>query len=160
VLLPREQLGVVVLTNGMPQGVPEIVADEIVDLAVAGRVTRDWRAVWYDERFSHFYDGSGPEVPVRPAPRRPDESYLGSYANAYYGPVEVAAVDGGPALVLGPSRVVLPLTHLDGDTFTAAFFPEAPVDRTAVRFTVADGRAVRLDIGDNDGPGTGRLTRT
>jgi CubicO group peptidase (beta-lactamase class C family) len=160
VLLPQEQLGVVVLTNGMPQGVPEIVADEIVDLVVAGRVTRDWRAVWYDERFSHFYDGSGPEVPARPAPRQPDGTYLGTYANAYYGPVEVAAAAGGLALVLGPSRVVLPLTHLDDHTFTAAFFPEAPIDRTAIEFTVKGGRAVQVDIGDNDGPGTGRLTRT
>ncbi len=66
VLLPEESLGIVVLTNGMPQGVPEIVADELVDHIVAGRVTQDWRVTWYDERFSWFYKDSGPEVPAGP----------------------------------------------------------------------------------------------
>jgi hypothetical protein len=56
--------------------------------------------------------------------------------------------------------VVLPLTHPDGDSFTAAFFPEAPVDQTAVEYTGADGLATQVDNGDNDGPGTGRLNRT
>ena len=159
VLLPEQQLGVVVLTNGMPQGVPEIVADEIVDQVLAGEVTRDWRRVWYDERFSHFYDEYGPAVPGDPAPPLADAAYLGTYGNAYFGHVEVVDQDGALALVLGPSRLSVPLTHLDASTFTAAIFTEAPNDRTAITFTVEGGRAVGVDLGDGDGPGLGQLTR-
>ncbi len=51
------------------------------------------------------------------------------------------------------------LSHVDANTFAGVFFTESPKDRTAVTFTVADGRATGVDIGDGDGPGTGQLTR-
>ena len=41
-LLPAEQLGIVVLTNGQPMGLPEAVALSFLDLAVAGEVSRDY----------------------------------------------------------------------------------------------------------------------
>jgi CubicO group peptidase (beta-lactamase class C family) len=53
VLLPKEHLGVVVLTNGMPQGVPEIIAEEILEQIALGTLTRDWRTgvwPWFSDR--------------------------------------------------------------------------------------------------------------
>ena len=72
VLLPQERLGIVVLTNGMPQGVPEIIADEILEQIVLGTLTRDWRLYWYDGRFSFFYKEVRPDRAgrSRPGPRR------------------------------------------------------------------------------------------
>lgn len=53
----------------------------------------------------------------------------------------------------------MPLTHVDAHTFSAVLFPESPNDRSTITFTVDDGKATVVDIGDGDGPGTGQLTR-
>lgn len=159
VLLPQVGLGVVVLTNGMPQGVPEIIADKLVDQAAAGRVTRNWRTYWFDDRYSKYYTPSGPTPPPHPAPPLADEAYVGRYANEYYGEAEVVRKDGRLALVLGPCRLTLPLTHIDASTFSAVLYEESPWDRSAITFSVDRGRATAVDIGDGDGPGTGRLAR-
>ena len=159
VLLPQERLGIVVLTNGMPQGVPEIIADEILEQIVLGALTRDWRSYWYDGRFSFFYKEYGPTVRADPTPALADETYLGTYANDYYGEASVISADGGLALVLGPGRLTVPLTHIDANTFSAVLFPESPNDRSAITFTVDDDTVTGVDIGDGDGPGTGQLAR-
>lgn len=159
VLLPRQGLGVVALTNGMPQGVPEIIADEIVDRIATAGTTRDWRTLWYDERFARLFGPSGPGTPAEPTAMLDRRAYLGTFSNDYYGDVEVVASGDGLALVEGPRRATLPLTHVGGNTFTVVNYPETPQDRTEVTFTVVGDRATALDIGDNDGPGTGTLTR-
>jgi hypothetical protein len=71
----------------------------------------------------------------------------------------VVSQNGGVALVLGPDKLTVALTPVDTNTFAGVFFAESPKDRTAVTFTIADGRATSVDIGDGDGPGTGQLTR-
>src|SRR5262249_15569190 len=43
-LVPAERLGIVVLTNGAPFGVPEAVALSFLDLVHAGKIERDWLA--------------------------------------------------------------------------------------------------------------------
>ena len=118
-LLPLEGLGVVVLTNGMPIGVPETIADQIIDQIVTGGQTQDWVAYW-SGIFSHLVeeDPALAKVPDPPTPARPLDAYLGSYANDFYGTFEVVADGTGMALVQGPARVTAPLTHWDGDTFT------------------------------------------
>ena len=42
VLLPDHQLGIVVLTNGMPIGVPEAIGQYFMDLVVGGKIENDW----------------------------------------------------------------------------------------------------------------------
>ena len=44
VLVPAERLGIVVLTNAAPIGVPEAVAFSFLDLVHDGRIGRDWFA--------------------------------------------------------------------------------------------------------------------
>ena len=41
-LVPEEKLGIVVLTNGAPIGVPEAIAFHFFDLVHAGKPARDW----------------------------------------------------------------------------------------------------------------------
>ena len=131
VLLPEERLGIVVLTNGMPQGVPEIIADEILEQVILGTLTRDWRSYWYDGRFSKEY---GPTVPADPAPALAADAYLGTYANDYYGEASVINADGGLALVLGPRRLTVPLTHIDADAVRVS---TPAVDRYGRRWAVS-----------------------
>src|SRR5262249_39491623 len=45
-LVPAEKLGIVVLTNGAPIGVPESVGFHFLDLVHAGKPGRDWFATW------------------------------------------------------------------------------------------------------------------
>ena len=159
VLLPTEHLGVVVLTNGMPQGVPEIIADETIDQIATGHVTQDWRKIWYDQRFAHFYDPLGPEVPANPTPAAAPDAYIGTYHNDYYGDAKVISGANGLALVLGPRQLALPMTHVHADTFTVQLFPESPQARYPIIFAVTNGKAIAVDIGNDDGPGTGQLRR-
>ena len=51
-LLPAEDLGIVVLTNAFPTGLPEAVADTFFDFVHEGERTRDWLSFWnsvYDQ---------------------------------------------------------------------------------------------------------------
>ena len=151
-LLPLEGLGVVVLTNGMPIGVPETLADQIIDQIVTGNETRDWAAYWTDT-FSHLSveDPALSEMPEPPTPARPLDAYLGSYANDFYGTFEVVADGTGIALVQGPARVTSPLTHWDGDTFTFVPASATPGIRAPLKFTVGpDGLASAITIPDPD----------
>ena len=151
-LLPAEGLGVVVLTNGMPIGVPETLADQIIDQIVTGNQTRDWAAYWPEISSGlSVEDPALSDVPDPPTPARPLEAYLGSYANDFYGTFEVIADGTGMALVQGPARVTAPLTHWDGDTFTFIGNPAAPDIRATLEFTIGpDGLASAIIIPDPD----------
>ena len=151
----------VVLTNGMPIGVPEALVDQIIDQIVTGGQTQDWPEYW-SESFGGLSvdDPALSEVPEPPTPARPNDAYLGSYANDFYGTFEVVADGEGMALVEGPTRLTFPLTHWDADTFTYVGAPELPDLRATITFTIGpDGRASSIFIGDFDGEGIGTLNR-
>jgi CubicO group peptidase (beta-lactamase class C family) len=162
VLSPKEDFGVVVLTNGAPIGAAEAIADNIVDDIVKGAPTQDWSKVWAD-RYSQLFveDPALAKPPTPPTPARGNDAYIGSYANDFFGTFDVTA--GGPTglqLIQGPAKVTYPLTHWDADTFTYISGPELPDIRSAVKFTMgADGKASAIDVGNLDGAGFGVLTR-
>ncbi len=160
-LLPAEGLGVIVLTNGFPIGAPEALVDEIIDQIVTGGQTQDWPEHWsFVDGLYSVEDPALSEVPDPPTPARPNDAYLGSYANDFYGTFEVVADGEGMALVEGPDRVTYPLTHWDADTFTYVGSPEYPDLRNAITFTIGpDGQASSIFIGDGDGEGIGTLNR-
>jgi hypothetical protein len=67
-------------------------------------------------------------------------------------------IDNGGTLQLiaGPGKVVLSLTHYDGNTYTYAPQPGIPDVPAPLTFTVgADGTATSVDIGGFDAPGSG-----
>ena len=151
----------IVLTNGVPIGVPEALVDEIIDQIVTGGQTQDWQQYW-SESFGGLSvaDPALSELPEPPTPARPNDAYLGSYANDFYGTFEVVADGEGMALVEGPDRLTFPLTHWDADTFTYVGAPELPDLRATITFTIGpDGRASSIFIGDFDGEGIGTLNR-
>ena len=163
-LLPSEDLGIVVLTNGMPVGLPEAVAATFMDLVETGEVERDWLEGYGGVLAGMFVNHSvlaDQEPPEFPAPARAPEAYLGTYANEYYGPLEVVAEDEGRlAMTLGPEPVVLLLTHWDGDTFSYEPTGENAVGISAVTFTMGpDGQATTVLVEFLDANGLGTFTR-
>jgi hypothetical protein len=167
-LYPDSGLGIVVLCNAFPTGVPEGIADSFFDIVFDGAVSQDWVARW-DAVFDSLF---GPAIaaaratyaaPPDPAtPALPDAAYLGTYANAYAGEAVVAAEAGGLVLKLGPGgKTVFPLTHFDRDIFLYVADAEMPDVPSSLRFSVGpDGKASALTAESLDSNGLGTLTRT
>ena len=166
--LPDSQLGIVVLSNGFPNGAPEALGDSFFDLAIDGELARDYLAPW-----SAHYGGmfalqvaeakalyASPPDPATPA--LPAAAYVGHYHNAYVGDALVEQqADGALVLALGLDGVTrLPLSHFDRDLLT--WFPDAemPDKPSAVQFSIAtEERAESMRIESLDANGLGTLTR-
>jgi CubicO group peptidase (beta-lactamase class C family) len=163
-LLPSEQLGISVLTNASANGTAEAIAATFLDDATYGKPSVDWLS-YLLEVFAALDAPSGPDYskpPANAAPAGPDSTYVGAYANDYYGTLTVAARNSGLTMALGPKRLEFELTHYDGHTFSDVPFAELPAVRSSVIFTVPDGSAVasRVTIGFLDLDGLGTFTRS
>jgi CubicO group peptidase (beta-lactamase class C family) len=140
-LLPAEDLGIVVLTNAFPTGVPEAISSGFFDLVLEGRVTRDWVEVW-DKLFYGLQESfaaiGAPYAtpPARPSPALPLSAYAGTYSNDYFGAIEIVEQGGGLVLHMGPQQRPFPLRHFDRDIFTQEAMPEPPAPRAGVVFSV------------------------
>ncbi|GER23091.1 serine hydrolase [Zafaria cholistanensis] len=162
-LLPGEQLGIVVLANGQPQGIPEAIAAEFFDTAQHGAPTVDWLP-FTAAAFRQIEEADQPEVdyskaPADPRPARSLDAYTGTYANPYYGPLTVSAEQGQLSMVLGPGErpTTFRLSHFDGDTFSFETIGENANGLAGAIFAPADGGravSVRLDFYDTTGLGT------
>jgi CubicO group peptidase (beta-lactamase class C family) len=148
-MLPSEHLGIVVLTNGMPIGVPETLTAEFMDLAQFGHIERDWFS-GYSPRFAKMDVNhsvlAGKHPPANPRLALSNAAYTGIYQNAFYGPAQVRLRNGRLVMLLGPRSQVFPLTHWDGNTF--AYYPtgENAVGISSVTFSVSAGRARSLVV--------------
>ncbi|MGY1706221.1 serine hydrolase [Geodermatophilus sp. SYSU D00697] len=161
-MLPGEQLGIVVLTNGRPQGIPEAIAAGFFDVANHGEPTVDW-LTFTAAIFEQIEQADAPETDwtqpaADPVPARPLEAYTGTYANSYYGPLTVAADGGALTMSMGPPDrpTSFALTHHSGDTFTFETIGENANGPAGAVFTVdgASAATVRLDFYDRTGLGT------
>jgi hypothetical protein len=161
VLVPSEQLGIVVLTNGQPVGLPEAVAATFLDDVLVGHPTKDW--------LKHYHDlyAADPAVfpderPSSPIPPRPDSAYVGTYESDYYGPAEVAATEDGLVFRIGPKEYTFPLSPWDGDVFAMEHVGEFTIaaDKSLLEFSVGpDGRASSLYVKLLDADRMGTFTR-
>jgi CubicO group peptidase (beta-lactamase class C family) len=165
-LVPGEQLGIVVLANAFPSGVPEGIAATFFDLVFAGEPTKDWVAL-ADASFETAYEASMKPgriystPPASPNPAMAPSSYVGDYANDYVGSARIMESGGSLFMELGPAARRFPLTHFNRDIFTYAPIAEAPDARRSVSFVIGpDGRAAEVTIEDLNEDGLGRLTRT
>ncbi|MDR6294035.1 serine hydrolase [Inquilinus sp. 2KB_12] len=166
-LYPDDGIGIVILANAFPTGVPEGLADSFFDQVFDGRVTQDWPAKW-----GRIFDGLfGPAVaasqarygtpPASPSPALPAAAYAGRYANAYLGTAAVVERQGTLWLTLGPrQQAEFPLRHFDRDLFVYAPSAETPDLLAAVTFRIGpDQVADQVTIEDLDDLGLGVLTR-
>jgi CubicO group peptidase (beta-lactamase class C family) len=166
-LLSSEQLGIVVLSNAFPAGVPEGLADTFFDLVFTGAPTSDWVSQW-NAIFASLF---GPAIeaakklygtpPATPAPALPLSAYVGDYANDYVGRVSVVASGGTLKLRMGPDeKARFELKHFDRDLFTYSPAEEMPDMPFAVTFEIGpDQKASQVTIEDINDDGQGVLTR-
>lgn len=164
VLLPSEHLGIVVLTNSAPVGLPETVAADFMDLAEFGEIRFDWLS-GYSGLMKHLEDNrsalAGKTRPSRPDPARADDAYRGTYSSSYYGPATVERKSGRLVLTLGARRMTFVLTHWSGDVFSYVPRGENALGISAATFNVgATGtRAQTLTLENLNADKLGTFTR-
>jgi CubicO group peptidase (beta-lactamase class C family) len=122
VLLPAENLGVVVLTNSMT-GISTAITNHVVD-AFLGVQERDWSATLLErERASTARESERRAAAIRQVvpntrPSLPLQAYAGTYGGEMYGDAEVVLEAGRLVLRLLPNAdLVADLRHLQFDTF-------------------------------------------
>jgi Domain of unknown function (DUF3471) len=160
-LIPSEGLGIVVLTNGAPIGVPEAIADLYFNHLHSIPVSDDEVLALWKKRFANVY-GEPPDVskPANGTAARPDTAYVGTYTNPYVGNIDIVARNGNLEIVEGPNHMRFTLEHLDGDTFIYKHDPELPDYPAIVKFTVGpNGVATALTDSAFNATGQGTLTR-
>ena len=163
-LVPAEQLGIVVLSNGAPSGVVEGLAATFIDFALYGEPTQEWLSV-YKDLFSQMMldqdlSAAYAAPPASPTPQLANDAYLGSYTNDFFGDIAVVERDGGLAIVQGPQGMTFPMTHFDRDTFTYVTEGESAVGTAGVFFHLgADGKAASVTVENLDVDGEGTFTR-
>ncbi|MFO0899396.1 MAG: serine hydrolase [Pirellulales bacterium] len=128
-LCPKENLGIVILVNAAPTGVPEGLQLDFFDLVLLGKVSPPpGFADWLDlsaEKFRQMTEqnqrGDPTDFAQPPADPQPTSlplgDFAGRYANECYGELEVALEGDVLVMTLGPRAAPFPLTHYRGDTF-------------------------------------------
>ncbi|MEP9378126.1 serine hydrolase [Aquabacter sp. CN5-332] len=164
-MLPALGLGIAVLTNAMPVGAAEAVGADFFDRVELGRSSRDWFDAYgavMAGLMTPSGELSGKTPPKDPKPAAALSTYAGTYANDYFGPLDISVKDGRLELTVGPAKVHQTLSHWDGNVF--AFSPfgenEASGSRTAVTFKQNGAAPVEeVSIDYLNGEGMGRFVR-
>jgi len=164
--MPGEDLGVVVLTNGRPIGVPEAIGAGFFDIAQNGKQTVDW-INFMGGNFAQMDAAAAPEVdyaktPSDPKPARDLAAYAGSYGNGDYGPLTVSAKGDRLSMTMGPQAAptTFALTHFDGDTFSFETIGENANGLAGAIFTLGDdGKTSKLVLDYYDRTGLGTFVR-
>lgn len=157
-LRPGEDLGVVVLTNGYPIGVAEALSLDILDLAIYGDIRFDYLRIIGGILAAQSAPPYGDAIqvpPDDPAPPLNRDVYVGTYANDFFGDLDITVEDDETlSMRLGPAGMIFPLTHFNRDVFIYTPTGENGWADSAVTFTIgADGLASyvvveNLDIHD------------
>ncbi|WP_435017682.1 serine hydrolase [Tundrisphaera sp. TA3] len=162
-IYPGEDVGIVVLTNSYPIGLPEAISAGFFDLLFQGAVARDYVTL-FGGIFDQFWDEIEEKYPAYPPtvpnPPRALASYAGTYASPLFGRVEVVRSGRGLAIRLGPKQVTYPLSHYSGDVFLFTPVGENAYLPSGARFDFGgrgQARAVTIDYYNTEGQGT--LTR-
>ncbi len=142
-LSPSDQLGIVVLTNALPIGLPEAITSTFFDLYKNGKPTQDWLTIFgqlfkamIDQDNNASTDYSKLTPPASPAPSGPLSAYVGTYRNDYYGNIEISEDRGSLWLRLPANGALYTLTHWDGKTFTYRYEAEQSIGARGVKFTL------------------------
>ncbi|MGE0529132.1 MAG: serine hydrolase [Bdellovibrionales bacterium] len=164
-LLPAEDLGIAVLTNSAPRGVPEAISASFFDLVLRGKIERDYVKLFqqaFEELNKPAYGTAVDYLkpPARSSPRLPFNAYVGTYNNVYFGPVEISEKEGALYLGMGPKKTLLPLRHWDRDVFLYQPLGEMSAGLSGVTFWVGPNRRARKVVIENlDVNGQGTFTR-
>ena len=164
-LVPSEHLGVVILTNAYPIGLAEGLAFTFTDLALSGKATQDWLALFKKvfsnpAAFGVFLGTDYSKPPASPTPPLATSAYVGTYTNNFFGDIQIIEEGNGLAIVEGPHKLTFPLKHYDRDLFTYETEGENAVGVTGVTFTLgADGKATTVVVENLNLRGEGTFKR-
>jgi CubicO group peptidase (beta-lactamase class C family) len=121
-MVPRENLGIVVLANEAGIGLNEDIGDTFYQMYFG-----TWQpdpvaesSSPYSEVYRDFLFPSPASRPANPASPLPLEAYTGTYASTVYGMATVAEADGNLTLTIGKDPITLYLSPWDGNTFQSA----------------------------------------
>jgi CubicO group peptidase (beta-lactamase class C family) len=160
-LLPSEKLGIVVLTNATPIGVPEAICASFLDLLLKGKVEKDYfklGAAVFEALFAQTRDYSKP--PARKSPSLPPGAYVGTYRNAVFGDIEVVEREGALRLLMGPNKTAHPLRHWGRDVFIYRPVEEITSEWSGVTFRLGpERRATAVTVENLDVHEQGTFTR-
>src|SRR5256884_1196774 len=164
-LVPGEQLGIVVLTNAYPLGIAEALGTTFLDIALYGKPTQDWFAL-FRQVYSNpaaigtvlGFDYS--KAPASSAPALKNNAYVGRYTNDFFGDISIVEKDGGLAIMQGPKNKTFPMKHYDRDTFTYETQGENAAGMSGITFTVGpDGKAAQVLVENLNVRGEGVFKR-
>jgi CubicO group peptidase (beta-lactamase class C family) len=164
-LLPGEGLGIVVLTNSFPIGVPEAMSASFFDLVLTGKVQQDYLGIYgqaFEALFKEYtaYRTDYSKRPAQPSPPLSTSAYAGIYRNDFFGDLQIVEKDGGLVMQLGPKQISSPLQHFDRDLFIYQPAGESGGGLSGVAFRVgSDQRAASVVIENLDIFGQGTFTR-
>ncbi len=166
VLVPGEDLGIVVLTNAAPIGVAEAIGAAFIDIAEHGVQTVDWRPL-YGGAFAQMAEAERADAVALmptgdPGEKRPLDAYAGTYDNPYFGPATVTVEGDALSLTMGPEGrpVTFPLTHDVGDHFRFETIGEWATGEAVAAFGGnRDGKAADLMLSAYNMRGLGTFTR-
>jgi CubicO group peptidase (beta-lactamase class C family) len=145
VLIPSEDLGITVLTNAFPIGIPEALACCFIDLTHHGKVEKDW-FVLFKRAFEAMFNAMASDAtdyskpPTQPLPSLPADAYAGTYRNEYFGDIRISVKEKGLVLQLGPRKTLYPLNHYDRDIFAYLQEGEAADSLSGVVFRIGPDR--------------------
>lgn len=164
-MIPSERVGICVLTNARPTGVAEGIAQSFLEIFLEGRTSRDWMTLFKD----YFSDPAVMGVtkgfdydkrPLDQSPALPHASYVGRYANDYFGEIEVSSKGSNLEIKIGPHHTSRDLKHYSRDAFTFELETENLTGKSGVIFDVGpEGRANALSIDSLNVRGKGVFAR-
>jgi CubicO group peptidase (beta-lactamase class C family) len=163
--LPAEQIGIAVLSNAGPTGVPEGITESFFDLLLDGKLSRDW-VEFANRMFAEEVQrerGKETDYSHPPAPSMPHlglASYTGTFDNSFFGPIEITDEQGNLLLTLGPKKMPFPLRHWDRDVFVYQATGEMAGGVSGLLFTIGpDQKSTRVLIENLNVHGQGTFER-
>ena len=147
-LVPSENLGIVVLANEAGPSLPEDVGNRFYQMYFHTPAA-DAPASSDDPMLpiKNFLFKPAAARPANPAQSLPLGQYTGTFTSDVYGPANVAEVDGNLTLTLGKKTVTLYLSPWNGNTFssTCPAWTWGPAYDGRVTFSIGpDGKAREL----------------
>ena len=118
-MVPEEEVGIVVLSNAYPTGIPEALSavffkmydGQPADLEVARKVN-----TIVTNLMESMFEGYQVQRPAKPAPAsHPLAAYAGTFRSDYFGDAVVTSTGKGLGIQLGQKTFAL--DHLNGDVF-------------------------------------------
>ncbi|MGH8547039.1 MAG: serine hydrolase [Methylococcales bacterium] len=165
-LLPGEELGILVLVNAAPSGVPEAMSFAFYDYALRGELSRDWIRFANDKfalLVAEQFARNGIDYTQSPqnfVPRRAFDWYTGVYDNPVYDSATIFVLKNRIYLTMGPDKMTWELRHYSGDLF---YYETTGENRTGLRgvsFDFNQGhKASSVTINTYNAIGLGNFTR-